>query len=43
MRKGWDGTYRSLKQPTGSYVWHITLTGLDGKAESHFGTITLIR
>ena len=43
MQKGWDGTYGSVKQETGSYIWVIRIVELNGVVESNTGTITILR
>ncbi|MDE3144151.1 MAG: gliding motility-associated C-terminal domain-containing protein, partial [Bacteroidota bacterium] len=40
----WDGTYKSLQQPSGTYVWTLDYTDMDtGKKVSKKGTTVLIR
>lgn len=41
--EGWDGTYKSIKQATGVYVWLLAFTDNDNKIIVEKGTITLIR
>jgi gliding motility-associated-like protein len=41
--KGWDGTYKGQLVPAGNYLYHITLTTLDGQLVNRTGGITLIR
>jgi gliding motility-associated-like protein len=41
--EGWDGTYQSLPQPTGSYVYFVELLDPNGKKIIKKGIITLIR
>lgn len=43
MQKGWDGTWKSVKQDTGSYIWIIKIKGLNDNTETSSGTITIIR
>lgn len=42
VNKGWDGTYKSVKQGSGSYVWVVKIKTLNGVAETHSGTVTII-
>ncbi|OIR00585.1 hypothetical protein GALL_172750 [mine drainage metagenome] len=40
----WDGTYKSLQQPSGTYVWTLDYTDMDtGKKVSKKGTTVLLR
>ena len=43
ISKGWDGTYLGNKQPEGSYVWIVQLTGSNGIKQTSRGVITLIK
>ena len=44
IHENWDGTYKSLPQPTGVYVWMIAYKDeLTGKTEKQSGTVLLIR
>ena len=43
MSKGWDGSYRGIIQPMGSYVWVINLKDVNNKEQNSKGVITLIR
>ena len=43
MNKGWDGTYRSLDQPVGIYVWVIKLKSLSNVEQTSRGMVTLIK
>lgn len=40
---GWDGKYKGIDQPTGNYVWYITLIDLDGYSETGKGNVMIIR
>ena len=42
-KKGWDGTYKSVKQSMGSYVYLVTLKDIDGKPVQKKGSFVLIR
>jgi gliding motility-associated-like protein len=42
-RKGWDGTYRGIKQPSAVYVWIIKGVNLKGEMIDRKGMVTLIR
>ncbi len=42
-KKGWDGTYKSVKQSTGSFVYLVYLTDIDGKHVQKRGSFVLIR
>ena len=39
----WDGTYKSVLQPPGVYVYYVRLVYLDGSQEAKEGSVTLIR
>jgi gliding motility-associated-like protein len=41
--RGWDGNFKTQAQPTGAYVWAITLTDKDGQKESSKGVVVLTR
>ena len=41
--KGWDGTYRGIKQPLGNYIWVIKGLGQNGKLIEMRGNVVLIR
>jgi gliding motility-associated-like protein len=41
--EGWDGTYKSILQPTGVYVWTLEYVGNDDKTVSMRGIVSLIR
>ena len=43
LSKGWDGTYKGKKQPTGNYVWTIKGKSTAGSDIEMKGWITLIR
>jgi gliding motility-associated-like protein len=40
---GWDGTYKGLAQPIGSYQYAFTATTVDGKEVTKNGIINLTR
>jgi gliding motility-associated-like protein len=42
-RKGWDGTYLGVPQPTGVYVWMIRGINVSQKLIELKGTVTLVR
>lgn len=42
-KRGWDGTYKSVKQSMGSYVYLVTLKDIDGKPVQKKGSFVLIR
>ena len=39
----WDGTYKSVLQPPGVYVYYVRLVYLNGTQETKEGSVTLIR
>ncbi len=41
--EGWDGTYKGVEQPVGSYVWTIEAETIDGKLYKKTGEVILIR
>jgi len=41
--KGWDGTYKGIRQPLGNYVWSIKGRGTDGKVVEMKGNVVLVR
>ncbi len=43
VNTGWDGTYKGIKQPVGTYVWTVKATTIDNKEYSKSGDVTLIR
>ena len=40
---GWNGTFKGIKAPMGTYVYLIVVELQDGSSETHKGNITLIR
>jgi len=42
-QRGWDGTFRNIPQPSGSYVYFIRYTDLQNRPHLMKGTIVLIR
>lgn len=40
---GWNGMFKGLKAPMGTYVYYIVVELQDGSSETHKGNITLIR
>ncbi len=42
MSKGWDGTYKGIKQEIAVYVYYLTSTCLNGKKIEKKGNITLL-
>jgi gliding motility-associated-like protein len=42
-RKGWDGRFKGMEQPSGTYVWMIRGTDLNGVSHFKKGTVTLVR
>jgi gliding motility-associated-like protein len=40
---GWNGIFNGMAQPTGAYVWVISLTDKDGKKDSNRGMVMLMR
>ncbi len=40
---GWDGTYRNVAQPIGTYIWFADYTFDNGKSYTQSGNITLLR
>jgi gliding motility-associated-like protein len=42
-QKGWDGTYKGVPQPADAYAWVVSLTNVDGRAESEKGMVVIIR
>jgi gliding motility-associated-like protein len=40
---GWNGKYKNADQPTGNYIWMITLTDYDGNKESAKGYVLLLK
>jgi gliding motility-associated-like protein len=43
MNKGWDGSYKDIPQPPGTYVWTIQVIDSRNAAQSYKGIVTLIR
>ena len=43
INKGWDGSYKGIPQPVGTYVWLIQLTDTKGITQNYKGLITLLR
>ncbi len=43
QQKGWDGTFNSIEQPLGVYVWTLRATTLDGTLHEMKGDVTLLR
>jgi gliding motility-associated-like protein len=44
IKQGWDGTYKSLPVPNGTYIWVATYQSLiTGKKHNQKGSITLLR
>ena len=41
--EGWDGTYKGVEQPIGTYVWTIEAETIDGKIYKKTGEVILIR
>jgi gliding motility-associated-like protein len=41
--KGWDGSFNGMKQPTGTYVWIVKGTDVNGKPVTKRGTVLLLR
>lgn len=42
-QNGWDGTYKGVMQPLGTYFYLISLELPDGKVKQYKGDVTLIR
>jgi len=42
-QKGWDGTFKNPRQPTGTYTWYCKYRFEGGKYTSEKGTVVLIR
>lgn len=42
-RKGWDGRYKSIDQPSGVYIWMVSGIDFNGNTISHKGTVMLLR
>ncbi|MBL7779190.1 MAG: gliding motility-associated C-terminal domain-containing protein [Chitinophagales bacterium] len=43
LNRGWDGTYKGVKQNLGTFVWHLTAKDIYGKSYEKKGNLTLIR
>ena len=43
IRKGWDGHFKGQLQPSGNYIWFITLTDADNHFQQVHGSVMLIR
>jgi gliding motility-associated-like protein len=43
MAKGWDGTFKGIKQPVGVYVWIVHLTSLNDIGQTIRGIVTLLK
>jgi gliding motility-associated-like protein len=41
--KGWDGTFRSVPQPEGTYVYFLQMKSSGGRLITKKGTVTLFR
>jgi gliding motility-associated-like protein len=41
--KGWDGSFNGNKQPSGTYVWMVKGTDINGKPVVKKGTVLLLR
>jgi gliding motility-associated-like protein len=41
--EGWDGKYKGLLQPAGTFVWVLEYINRDDKPVMYKGTVTLIR
>ncbi len=41
--KGWDGTFKGIKQAVGNYIWMVRAKGNDGKTIEMKGNVVLIR
>ena len=41
--RGWDGTFKGMLQPSGTFVWLVQGLGLDNKIYTQKGITTLIR
>lgn len=40
---GWDGRFKGVAQPQGTYLWHIAITDVDGYTYNEKGSILLLR
>jgi gliding motility-associated-like protein len=43
MNKGWDGSYKGIAQPLGTYVWTMQVVDTKNASQSYNGIVTLIR
>jgi gliding motility-associated-like protein len=43
LSKGWDGSYKNVPQPTGTYVYFLELQTSSGRLIKKRGTVTLLR
>ncbi|MBO9565955.1 MAG: gliding motility-associated C-terminal domain-containing protein [Niastella sp.] len=43
IRRGWDGTFRSIPQPSGTYVYLLEMETLNGRGMVQKGVVTLVR
>ncbi len=43
MAKGWDGNFKGVQQPRGTFVWIISFTDIDGRSKVLQGTVLLLR
>ncbi|MEO6832795.1 MAG: gliding motility-associated C-terminal domain-containing protein, partial [Chitinophagaceae bacterium] len=43
INQGWDGKWKGIDQPIGTYEYLIRLANVDGQAEVYKGDVTLIR
>ncbi|MBX7109745.1 MAG: gliding motility-associated C-terminal domain-containing protein [Chitinophagales bacterium] len=43
LNEGWNGEFKGVPEETGTYVYFITATFLDGTSETRRGNVTLIR
>ena len=43
MSQGWNGTYKGILASMDTYVWFISLIDENGRKETKYGSITLIR
>lgn len=42
-REGWNGSCKGVQQPTGTYVYHLYLKNIDGRAFERKGTFLIVR
>jgi len=43
QNEGWDGTYKGVPAPIGSYTFYSKITFLDGTTEELKGNVTIVR